>query len=115
MSLVGMIHECLHSLDLFAVLADVFRGKDLVVAECVGALREDEDYVLVSGRQEKVGELTIWAFHAGGGGRFYEDCLIMDFILPEKLCYTFRSTLECRCRECGAAFQTEEPGANRPQ
>lgn len=107
-SLFVLIDQAIRTIGLCPVVWDTFRSEGLVPVEGVGSLCESEDYLLVSSSQREVGRLQIFEF---GGGAYYKDRIIFDFILPADLMELLVNEVETKSCECGVQF-TREPKAN---
>ena len=112
-ALFVLIDGALRSLGIVPVQREYFREQGLVPVEGEGQLFEDEDYVLVLPDQTLCGHLKIWMYHAGGGGSFYEDNMIFDFILPRPITENFVDAVEAACGKHGVRF-ARVPDATPP-
>lgn len=110
-SLIGLVQETLGELGLLVVLEDVYDPDGIVPVEMPGSLEEETNYAIVTEHVPEVeGWLTLWAYHAGGGGAFYEDRFILDFLLSLPVMTRFVERLRSRCLHLNVQFCELEPG-----
>jgi hypothetical protein len=85
-----------------------------VPAEGLGQILMDENYALVYDDGSQGGMLLVWCYHAGGGGTYYADKVIFDFVLPQPMMDIVVRDVEQKCREVNVRFSCCTPAAVKP-
>jgi hypothetical protein len=106
-ALVALVDQSLRSIGIFPVHSDCWREEGLVPIESEGRLQELQKYVLAGVPQKQLGSLNVWACYAGGGGPFYKDRVILDFILPEVLSRRLAAQVEAKCNAVSVPFHQQ--------
>jgi len=108
-AIYALIDDTLRFLAVLPVLWDCYynSSNSVVPIEGEGQLLMDETYALVDEKGSQKGLLQIWKFHAGGGGRYYSDNVIFDFVLPRALTGELVDRIEQKCAVNGVRFRRE--------
>jgi hypothetical protein len=113
-ALFVLIDAAVRQFGLLPVLFDCYQANGLIPIEGEGHLNCGEEYALISAESLVVGMLSIWQFRVGGGGRYYGDSVIFDFILPRKQTQELIDLVEHQCTESGVCFARESSVAVQP-
>jgi hypothetical protein len=110
-ALFELVDASLRNLGLSPVLSDHYSQSSecVVPVEGVGQLIVYENYALVRDDGVQAGILLIWRFSAGGGGNYYSDNVIFDFVLPQLIMDDLADDVERRCSLSNVRFTRYPP------
>lgn len=106
--IVATMQRALEACNRWLVLPDLHGGEAMVPTTWPGALAEREEYLVIDSSMQIRGYLIMWAFCMGGGGRFYSDDQVMDFLFHADDISTIVGEIQ---RECNtSSIRTEDWG-----
>ena len=103
-ALFRIIGKAMESIRIYPVILDVWRTEGLVPVEGVGDFTFPEQYALANERQDQLGLLQVWKFFAGGGGEYYDDKVVFDFILAPDITDRLVNEVESMCQTASVRF-----------
>ncbi len=113
-ALLDLIYVGLHKLGLRLVVSYLYPSTTIIPIEGVGCLLVGESYVVIQENASPIGALELFEFAAGGGGEYYRDRVICDFVLPAHLRESMKLMLKSACANLSVQFKEYPPAASVP-
>ncbi len=102
-----LLDRAVRLMGLSPIILECYRSSGLIPVEGDGQFLIGEEYSLVLREQSQAGLLSVWQFSTGGGGAYYGDNIIFDFILSREITFGLADEVERQCGRSGIRFVRE--------